>query len=160
MTPMVQVGLGLGITVLIFLLSGIAGLFLWRRRKGSRNDNDDTTKPNGRKFLARIFNFRRLKNNKDAEWSIESVEKVSIVGNMRAQSVLTVSRSNSQRSDGSSETGAIPIGIRGRAMTVALNSHPMTPSYTSFASKGSDAKTLKPGSVGEELKPSGWPLEK
>jgi hypothetical protein len=88
------------------------------------------------------------------------VEKVSIVGNMRAQSVLTVSRSNSRRSDTSSETGAIPIGIRGRATTVALNSHPMTPSYTAFTTKTSDAKVLESRSGDNDLKPSGWPLEK
>lgn len=83
------------------------------------------------------------------------MEKVSIVKNMRAQSVLTVSRSNSKRSVDSNETGTIAIGMRGRAATMALNSHPMTPSYTAHAP---EAKPSVPKSEVGDPKTNSWPL--
>jgi hypothetical protein len=166
MTAMAQVGMGIGITFGAMSLAGVAGLYLWRRRRNSHDSNgsdNDSDKADYRDRLAKVFSFKRQKDNKDdAEWSIESAEKVSIVKNMRAQSVQTVSRSNSRGSDNSDHIGVIPIAMRGRNMTVALSSHPMTPSYTGFVVKPSEANTEIPkmDPVQRELKPSGWPLKK
>ncbi|OAK97571.1 hypothetical protein IQ06DRAFT_350320 [Phaeosphaeriaceae sp. SRC1lsM3a] len=163
MSPTAQIGLGIGLTLFVVVSIAIAGLYFWRRRKDSHpqpaDSNMESVNPGGpRNFLKQIFNFRRYRDNNDAEWSIESVEKVSIVKNMRAQSVLTVSRSNSRRSVGSSETGTISIGMRGRAGTMALNSHPMTPSYTAHATKTTEAKPSVPKSEVGESKSNNWPL--
>jgi hypothetical protein len=115
-----------------------------------------------------MFHLRDYKNNKDdAEWSIESAEKVAIVARVRAQSVLTVSRSNSRRSNAAVENATATMGIRGREpQTLALNSHPMTPSYTAFDSaagekKGPEVKSdTKDDEEEEEGKSDSWPLEK
>lgn len=149
--PMAQVGLGLGIAFLVLSVVAIAGLYVWYRRRRSSSSNSDDIKDTKAMPLTRLFAFtplawRRTKNTKDdAEWSIESVEKVSIVRNVRAQSVLTVSRSNSRRSDGPSESGSY-----GRGARVALSSHPMTPSYTAVLKKGPGGK--------DNLEATGWPL--
>lgn len=161
MSPAAQIGLGIGLTFFLVVSGAIAGLYFWRRRKLSQdvqsgdNNNMGSIKPGPLNSLKQIFNFRRFRTKDDAEWSIESVEKVSIVKNMRAQSVLTVSRSNSRKSVASNETGTISIGMRGRAATMALNSHPMTPSYTAHAP---EAKPSMPKSEVGESKPNSWPL--
>jgi len=117
------------------MLGGIAGLFLLRRRKNKPNNLSASTdahlasKPHKR--FAKFFKLRPRKGSEDTEWSIESAEKVSIVKNVRAQSVLT--RSSSKRSNALSESGVIPIGIPEEGARVALTSHPMMPSYTRLA---------------------------
>ncbi|KAH7390833.1 hypothetical protein DE146DRAFT_144324 [Phaeosphaeria sp. MPI-PUGE-AT-0046c] len=164
MSATAQIGLGIGLTLFIIVSASIAGLYFWRRRKNSSNGQPgdismDSANRSPRNLFKQIFDFRRYRDGRDdAEWSIESVEKVSIVKNMRAQSVLTVSRSNSRRSVGSNETGTIPIGMRGRAATMALNSHPMTPSYTAHNTDKADVKSPMPKSEVGESKPNNWPL--
>jgi hypothetical protein len=162
MPPTVQIGLGVGIAVCVLLLAGMAAFYTWRRRKNS--SHDDTFKVYRRIDLKKFFTFGRYKNNKgDAEWSIESVEKVAIVGKVRAQSVVTVSRSNSRRSNGTSENGTRVVAIHGRAPTLALNSHPMTPSYTAFDTEIPGTKSSVPKDVPkheEEQKSSSWPLDR
>jgi hypothetical protein len=139
MPPTVQIGLGVGIAVCVLSLSGMAAFYTWRRRKNS-NQNLSTPKADRRTSPIKFFTPRRYKDNKDdAEWSIESVEKVAIVRNMRAQSVLTVSRSSSRRSNGTSDNGTVAVGIHGRVPTLALNSHPMTPGDIAFDTASSPA---------------------
>jgi hypothetical protein len=144
MSAMVQVGMGIGITFGAMSLAGVAGLYLWRRRRNSRDsngNNNHSEKADYRDRLAKVFSFKRHRDTKDdAEWSIESAEKISIVKNMRVQSVNTVSRSNSRGSDHSDHVSTFPIAMRGRNMTVALSSHPMTPSYTGFVAELSETK--------------------
>jgi hypothetical protein len=165
MPPTVQIGLGVGIAVCVLSLSGMAAFYTWRRRKNS-NQNISTPKADRRTSLNKFFTSRRYKdykdNKDDAEWSIESVEKVAIVRNMRAQSVLTVSRSNSRRSNETSDNGTVAVGIHGRVPTLALNSHPMTPSDIAFDTASSPANlTVSKDSLknGEKRKPSSWPLD-
>jgi hypothetical protein len=163
---MAQLGMGFGITFGVISLAGIAGLYLWRRRRNSPSTNgsdSDSDKADYRNRLAKVFGFKRTRDTKDdAEWSIESAEKVSIVKNMRAQSVNTVSRSNSRSSEKSETVGIIPIAMRGRNLTVALTSHPMTPSYTAYAAQPPEAKVHVPKLNGSENepKPDSWPLAK
>jgi hypothetical protein len=115
-----------------------------------------------------MFRLGAYKDNKDdAEWSIESAEKVAIVGKVRAQSVLTVSRSNSRRSNAGNEIVTMESGGRsgsGRTQTVALSSHPMTPSYTAFEKADGGVKgSVREGDAeedGEEREAGSWPLEK
>jgi hypothetical protein len=162
MPPTVQIGLGVGIALCVLSLAGAAAFYLWQRRRTTNRNK--TPRPSHHNVAKEFLNFRRHKDNKDdAEWSIESVEKVAIVGKVRAQSVLTVSRSNSRRSNGTNEGGTISIGMRGRAPTMALNSHPMTPSYTAFDIGPSGMKLPLPKNDlkdEEELKSSSWPLDK
>jgi hypothetical protein len=166
MSSMAQLGMGFGITFGVISLAGIAGLYLWRRRRNSPSTNgsdSDSDKADYRNRLAKVFSFKRTRDTKDdAEWSIESAEKVSIVKNMRAQSVNTVSRSNSRSSEKSETVGIIPIAMRGRNLTVALTSHPMTPSYTAYAAQPPEAKVHVPKLNGSENepKPDSWPLAK
>jgi hypothetical protein len=140
----------------------MAAFYTWRRRNNS--GHADTFKVDRRIDLKKFFTFGRYKNNKDdAEWSIESVEKVAIVGKVRAQSVVTISRSNSRRSNGTSDNGTRVVAIHGRAPTLALNSHPMTPSYTAFETGISGTKSSVPKDVSkhdEEQKSSSWPLDR
>jgi hypothetical protein len=148
--PAAQVGLGLGIAFLVLSLVAIAGLCIWYRRRNASVNSDGVNgkivTPFTRLFAFKPFSWERTKGTKDdAEWSIESVEKVSIVRNVRAQSVLTVSRSNSRRSDKTSESGS-----NGHGAPVALSSHPMTPSYTAVLKRGPRAK--------DDLDSTGWPL--
>jgi hypothetical protein len=162
MPPTVQIGLGVGIAVCVLSLAGVAAFYIWRRRKHS--NHDDTLKVDRRIGFKKYFTFGRYRNNKDdAEWSIESVEKVAIVGKVRAQSVLTISRSNSRRSNGTSENGTRVVAIHGRAPTMALHSHPMTPSYTAFDTGASGTKLSVSKDVSkheEEQRSSSWPLDK
>jgi hypothetical protein len=158
----ILLGLGVGIAIGILMLAGIAGLYLWRRRRNMHNHtvnglgdvdieaSEQTGKHN--KGFVKFFKLRRRVD--DTEWSIESAEKVSIVKNVRAQSVLT--RSSSRRSDTSIESGVIPIGIP--EQRVALTSHPMTPSYTAIVSE-SRVKAADSSSLEELPKLDCWPMK-
>jgi hypothetical protein len=122
------------------MLAGMAGLYLWRRRRNMHNHtvngldhvNNEASEQTGRHNKSFIKFFRLRRRVDDTEWSIESAEQVSIIKNVRAQSVLT--RSSSKRSGTSIESGVIPIAIP--EQRVALTSHPMTPSYTAITSEG------------------------
>ncbi|KAH3911270.1 hypothetical protein HBI56_106350 [Parastagonospora nodorum] len=150
----ILIGLGVGLIIGMLMLGGIAGLFLWRRRKNKLNkleaSNDIHLDPNPHKGFAKFFKLKQPKGSEDTEWSIESAEKVSIVKNVRAQSVLT--RSSSKRSNALSESGVIPIGIPEEGTRIALTSHPMTPSYTRLALRKSEMKDKDAGLEEEELK--------
>jgi hypothetical protein len=76
--------------------------------------------------------------------------------------VNTVSRSNSRNSEKSDGVGVAPVAIRGGNLTAALTSHPMTPSYTGFGARDSEARIQSPKLDMEEreLKLLGWPLER
>lgn len=143
--------MGVGLIIGVLMLGGIAGLFLWRRRKTTLNNlsasNDAHLDPNPHKGFAKFFEPRQRKGSEDTEWSIESAEKVSIVKNVRAQSVLT--RSSSKRSNVVSESGVIPIGIPEEGTRIALTSHPMTPSYARLALRKSEIEGRDTGFKGE-----------
>jgi hypothetical protein len=134
----ILLGLGVGLIIGVLMLVGIAGLYLWRRRRTMPTNISDSTKNNHIKGahhnakhdngFSRFFTLRRSKDSGDTEWSIESASKVSIVKNVRAQSVLT--RSPSKKSNVSSQSGVIPIIIPEEGIKMALTSHPLTPSYT------------------------------
>jgi LPXTG-motif cell wall-anchored protein len=161
-----QIGLGIGITFGIILLAGVAGLYLWRRRRNLHDNSMSyvgSDKVKHRTKLPKIHAIKRRGDAQDdAEWSIESAEKVSIVKNMRAQSVNTVSRSNSHTSEKSNDGCVAPIAMRGGNLTAALTSHPMTPSYTGFRTGDGEAKVQLPKLDLEkrELKLLGWPMER
>ncbi|KAH8723197.1 hypothetical protein GQ44DRAFT_828398 [Phaeosphaeriaceae sp. PMI808] len=137
-TPM---GMGVGIAFSVFTIAGVAGIYLWRRHTNLRkqfknravlNDNDENkppppppphTRPSS--ILSKVLQLRRASKQRvsrdiktDPEWSIESVEKVSISKNLRAHSV--VSRSNSR----GSEKGVIPIMIANTPPPLSLVSTP------------------------------------
>ncbi|KAF2820278.1 hypothetical protein CC86DRAFT_387316 [Ophiobolus disseminans] len=163
MSPGAQLGVGFGVTFGLLSMAGVVSFYIWRRRRNPSNDIDgDSNRANYRERLAKVFTFRRYRDNKgDPEWSIESAEKVSIVRNMRAQSVSTTSRSDSRGSGRSTKNGAIPITMPKRKMSMALTSHPLTPNYTAFPGpplvpQASSAKTDK---VENDVpKPVSWPL--
>ena len=164
MSPAAQLGIGFGITLGMLSLAGIAAIYIWHRRRTPRNNEDDGGSKKARYYdmLAKMIPFRKYKDNKDdPEWSIESVEKVSIVGNMRAQSVSTNSRSDSRGSGRSTTGGTIPIAMPKRKMSMALTSHPLTPNYTSFPLpplEARDGLARKDGNKSEDTKPVRWPL--
>jgi hypothetical protein len=153
-----HIGLGIGITFGVIFLGGMAGLYLWRRSRAlhdnkTRNSNSDEVDHRIRLPKVLVFN-RRKDAEDDTEWSIESAEKVSILRNVRAQSVNTVSRSNSRTSEKSNGVNVAPTAMRGGNSTAALTSHPMISSYTRTGAKGGGAK--EPGE--RESKLPNWPL--
>ncbi|KAJ4366198.1 hypothetical protein N0V83_007833 [Neocucurbitaria cava] len=98
-------GVGVGVSLGVLSVAGIAGFFLWRRRHNQRRSSttpSDDSNSSETSILGKIFGLKKYKDNRsDPEWSIESAEKVSIAKNMRAQSVstTTVSRSDSRGSN-------------------------------------------------------------
>lgn len=132
----------------MLLLAGIAGLYLWRRRRNTYNNhvNDNATlysNSSGSLSTPRQY----IKNQDGIERSIESAEKVSIVKNVRAHSVLT--RSSAKRPDASGESGINPTATQEQRISVALTSHPMTPSYTALALQKADMTGMKTEAKGE-----------
>lgn len=161
-SPMAQLGMSFGITFGVLAVAGVAGIYLWRRRRYRRGaDQSENDKQKYRTMLSKVLTFRRSKDNKDdPEWSIESAEKVAIVGNMRAQSVSTSSRSDSRGSDGSNTIGIIPIAMPQRKMTIALTSHPPTPNRSAFPKSPSDVQpnNALEKEYGPKEKPKSWAL--
>ncbi|KAF1851500.1 uncharacterized protein K460DRAFT_351417 [Cucurbitaria berberidis CBS 394.84] len=183
MTPIAKAGMGVGLTFSVLSIASIAGFFLWRRRRhhhqnqhsASDTDNESNhsaaAQPNepSNNILAKFFHPKKYTDNKhDAEWSVESAQKVEFVKDMHAQSVRTASRGDSRGGlDGGqpgagrevmNESGMLPR--RKLSMpNMALGSHPITPDVSAFPAPPTFAAGLQAGErSGKEEKRSNWPL--
>jgi hypothetical protein len=171
MSASAMAGVGVGITFGVLSIAGIAGFYLWRRYRSHQGNDDTTTAAEQCNILGKFFGMKKYKDNKqDPEWSIESAEKVPIVKNMRAQSISTVSRSNSQGSDGQRpgtragpgpgvNSTVVPPRRNVGMQNTALKSHPVTPDASAFPVPPSFPGGAKMGDeAAREEKPSNWPL--
>lgn len=169
MSPSARAGVGVGITFGVLSIAGMAGLYLWRRHRNQQGHDDKTTSEQCN-ILGKFFGLKKYKDNKqDPEWSIESAEKVPIVKNMRAQSVSTVSRSDSRSSDtprpgtGSvgTNTSVVPPRRNVGLSNTALRSHPITPDASAFPIPPSftvNTKMSENVPKEKEQKSGNWPL--
>lgn len=120
--------LAFGITFAIISIASIAGFILWRRYwKQASTKNASSFSPH--RTLKKLLKYKKRDHvEPDPEWSIEPAEKVEIVKNLRAQSVSTISRSNSRSSDPQppAEVRNIYTSRKPTIPNLALGSHPVT----------------------------------
>lgn len=168
MNQTMRASVGVGVTLGVVSIAGIAGLYLWRRHRIQRSNNSPV-RSNQSNIFGKIFNTKNHKHDKkDSEWSIPHAEEADNVQRTRVQSVSTASlndsrNSDSQKSDFGDEgtnTFIPPRRILNLPNT-ALGSHPITPIISSFPTRpvfptGTRAKER---TVKEDEQVNGsWPL--